>query len=157
MSKTIALIGLSGCGKSTYGLALSIKLQRPFYDIDQIIEENMGMTIKEIFQEKGELFFRNLEWETFMTYCQKPDSIISTGGGLVPTAYTKGYHKPKEVFFLYLNTPIEEIVKRLTNPEALRVRPLMQEGKDLYQQIENLNNERSIAYLSWADGILSTN
>lgn len=157
MSKTIVLIGLSGCGKSTYGLALSQKLNRPFYDIDQIIEENMGMTIKEIFQEKGESFFRTLEWETFIEHCQKPESIISTGGGLVPTAFMKGQSKPKQVFFLYLNTSVMEIAKRLSNPEALKVRPLIQSDKDLYKQIEKLYNERSEAYLSWADGILSTN
>ncbi len=157
MSKTIVLIGLSGCGKSTYGLALSEKLGRPFYDIDQIIEEELGMTIKEIFEKKGEAFFRDTEWETFMAYCEKPESVISTGGGLVPVAIKNGQNKPEQVFFLYLNTSVSEIAKRLSNPEALKVRPLMKQGGDLYKQIENLYNERSKAYLNWADGILSTN
>lgn len=156
MSKTIALIGLSGCGKSTYGLELSRKLDRPFYDIDQMIEEKIGMTVAEIFSKEGEDFFRAMEWEVFMTCCVRPDCVIATGGGLVPTAYSQGKSKPQNIFFLYLNTSIDEIERRLSNPDALGVRPLMTNGQDLRKQIEKLYNERSKAYLAWADGVLST-
>lgn len=157
MSKTIVLIGLSGCGKSTYGLALSKKLGRPFYDVDFMIEQKLGMTIKEIFKAKGEAFFRTLEWETFMECCNLPESVIATGGGLVPVAYEQGKSKPDRAFFLYLNTSTEEIERRLSDPAALGVRPLMAESVDLRSQIEKLSNERSKAYLAWADAVISTN
>lgn len=156
MSKTIVLIGLSGCGKSTYGVTLSQKLGRPLFDIDQMIEEKMGMTVKEIFNSRGESFFRALEWDTFMDCCKLPEVIIATGGGLVPLAYEQGKSKPNEVFFLYLNPSIDEIERRLSNPKALAVRPLMADSSDLRKQIEKLHNERSKAYLAWADGVLST-
>ena len=156
MSKTIALIGLSGCGKSTYGLELSRKLDRPFYDIDQLIEEKMGMSVTEIFRKEGEVFFRAMEWEMFLACCDQPNCVIATGGGLVPTAYEQGKSKPQNVFFLYLNTSIDEIERRLSNPDALGVRPLMANGQDLRKQIEKLYIERSKAYLAWADGVLST-
>lgn len=157
MSKTIALIGLSGCGKSTYGLALARKLNRPFYDIDQLIEQKLGMTVAEIFKNKGEAFFRDLEWETFMDCCSLPESVIATGGGLVPQAFGQGKNRPEKIFFLYLNTSKEEIERRLSDPKALGARPLMSDSNDLRKQIEKLYNERSAAYLAWADAVLSTN
>ena len=157
MSKTIALIGLSGCGKTTYGKVLANKLNRAFYDIDQIIETEQGMSISQIFSEKGEAYFREIEWETFMRYCKKSISIISTGGGLVPHAFQLNFQKPEHIFFLYMETPIETIAMRLSNPEALCTRPLMSKNEDLYKQIEILHNQRSQAYLAWADGRLRTN
>ncbi len=157
MSKTIALIGLSGCGKTTYGKVLAEKLNRSFYDIDQIIETEQGMSISQIFSEKGEAYFRKIEWETFKKYCQEPLSIISTGGGLVPHAVQLNFQKPEHIFFLYMDTPIQTIVNRLSDPDALNVRPLMSKNNDLYKQIERLRNERLQAYLAWADGRLSTN
>ena len=72
---------MMGVGKSTIGKILSKKLRLQFIDIDKIIEKNQKKTINEIFQTKGEVFFRNLEEKTTLKYIKKNNLIIDLGGG----------------------------------------------------------------------------
>lgn len=84
----IVLIGLMGCGKSTVGRELSRRTGLPFLDMDAVIEEQVGMSIPDIFREKGEAHFRLLE-TTLLRYIEQQvltgqgGHIISTGGGVV--------------------------------------------------------------------------
>ena len=71
MKKSLVLTGMMGVGKSTIGKILSKKLRLQFIDIDKIIEKNQKKTINEIFQTKGEVFFRNLEEKTTLKYIKK--------------------------------------------------------------------------------------
>lgn len=155
MSKSIVLIGLSGCGKTTYGKQLSEKLDWPFFDVDQIIENRENMPVSEIFRLKGESYFRALEWQVFRELIVQEPSIIATGGGLVPHAYLMHYPKPEGVFFLYLNVSTDVIYKRLQDPLALSQRPLLAKETGLKEKIEALSRERSAAYLAWADAIVT--
>lgn len=156
MSKAIALIGLSGCGKTTYAKALSEKLNRPLYDIDHLIEEKMGLSVREIFEQFGEPYFRQQEWTVFLECIQDHTAIIATGGGLVPHAVARGQDKPLNVFFVYLNPSVEEIVRRLENPINRLQRPLLDDSVDLSQKVRLLHVARSKAYLAWADEIIDT-
>ena len=61
MKKNLALTGMMGVGKSTIGRALSKKLLMRISDIDRIIEDKLKMSIQEIFDQKGESFFRAFE------------------------------------------------------------------------------------------------
>ena len=61
MKKNLALTGMMGVGKSTIGKAISKQLSMQFIDIDRIIEKKLKLTIKKIFDLKGEQFFRNFE------------------------------------------------------------------------------------------------
>ena len=61
LKKNLVLLGMMASGKSTIGALLSKKLGLKFYDIDKMIEEEMRMTIAEIFDQKSEIFFRSLE------------------------------------------------------------------------------------------------
>ena len=61
MKKNLALTGMMGVGKSTIGKSLSKRLLMSFSDIDQIIEDNLKMSIKRIFDKNGESFFRKYE------------------------------------------------------------------------------------------------
>ncbi len=81
MKKSLVLTGMMGVGKSTIGKILSKKLRLQFIDIDKIIEKNQKKTINEIFQTKGEVFFRNLEEKTTLKYIKKNNLIIALGGG----------------------------------------------------------------------------
>ena len=60
--KNIVLIGMMGSGKSTIGRMLARKLNLNFIDIDSKIEKLENLKIKDIFEKKGEIFFRNLEF-----------------------------------------------------------------------------------------------
>jgi len=57
----VALVGLPGSGKSTIGRQLARRLGRPFIDTDQLIEQRVGLSIREFFEREGEESFRDLE------------------------------------------------------------------------------------------------
>lgn len=78
----IILIGYMGAGKSTLGKHLAIKLGIPFIDSDKRIEEQEGLSIKEIFDQKGESYFRMKEVELINTLFTEKEFVLSTGGGL---------------------------------------------------------------------------
>ena len=86
--RPIILIGLMGSGKSTVGKELSRRTGLPFLDMDAVIEEQVGMSIPDIFREKGENHFRVLE-TALLRYIEQSASeaqgghIISTAGGVV--------------------------------------------------------------------------
>ena len=63
MKKNLVLTGMMGVGKSTIGQDLASKLDMQFKDIDKIIEEKLSLSITDIFEKKGEGFFRKIEEE----------------------------------------------------------------------------------------------
>jgi len=79
----IILIGFMGVGKSEVGRRLSERLGYHFLDTDALIEETEEKKISEIFDEKGEKYFRDLETEVIKTLEDYDEFVISTGGGIV--------------------------------------------------------------------------
>jgi shikimate kinase len=77
----IYLIGFMGSGKSTAGKELAAILGWSFIDLDQEVERRAGKTIREIFAQEGEDYFRILETEVLRSLDNKSDRVISTGGG----------------------------------------------------------------------------
>ena len=77
----ILLIGPPGAGKSTVGQALANKLAIDFIDTDQVIENEAGKTITDIFVVDGEPHFRALELHTLKTVLILESAVISLGGG----------------------------------------------------------------------------
>ena len=119
----IVLLGYMASGKSSIGKALAKKLNVQFIDLDSFIEENEQQSISEIFNNKGELYFRNKE-EFYLRKLFNLDGnrVISLGGG------TPCYGKNMELILnestsFYLNSSIQTIFERLKK-EALQ-RPLV--------------------------------
>ena len=77
----LILIGPPGCGKSTVGAALAQKLTIDFIDTDVAIESSYGHKISDIFVDKGEGFFRDLEFDTLGQSLMVQDCVLSLGGG----------------------------------------------------------------------------
>jgi shikimate kinase len=77
----LILIGPPGCGKSTVGAALAQKLTIDFIDTDVAIESSYGHKISDIFVDKGEEFFRDLEFDTLGQSLMVQDCVLSLGGG----------------------------------------------------------------------------
>jgi len=133
------LLGLPGSGKSHWGKIWSEKIKLPFFDLDEIIENNEGESIKDIFRTEGEEYFRNLE--TF--YLNKLINnyrafILSTGGG------TPCFNKNMELMnenglTLFLNPKIEETAKRIWKPNGGNKRPLFANCDSLEEVTEVLN------------------
>lgn len=82
-SSNIVLIGMPGSGKSTIGNLLRSRLNRKYYDTDELIKEKIGMEIKDYISLKGEESFRDIETEVIKEIYKNTGCIISTGGGVV--------------------------------------------------------------------------
>ena len=74
-------MGMMGSGKSSIGNLVSKELDIPFIDIDNLIVENVGMSISQIFEKKGEDYFRNIEEKITIKSLKKIKNVISLGGG----------------------------------------------------------------------------
>ncbi len=81
MNKNIVLLGMMGAGKSTLGKIVAKKLNLEFLDTDLNIEKKNLMTINQIFETKGESFFRNEEEKEVLQVLKKKNCVIALGGG----------------------------------------------------------------------------
>ena len=80
-NKNLVLLGMMGSGKSTIGYLLSKTLKIEFNDVDEIIEKEEGCKISEIFEKKGEAYFRKIEEKISLQLLRSNKKIISLGGG----------------------------------------------------------------------------
>ncbi len=79
--ENIVFLGMMGSGKSSIGSLVAKKLKLNFIDIDDEIENNLNITIKKIFEVKGENFFRKIEEQTTLKKLKLTSTVISLGGG----------------------------------------------------------------------------
>lgn len=98
----LILIGPPGCGKSTVGAALAKKLSIEFIDTDTQIEASYGHTISDIFVDKGEEFFRDLEFAVLAQSLEINNCVLSLGGGapIAPRAQELLKSCAAPIFFL---------------------------------------------------------
>ncbi len=140
----IYLIGMMGSGKSTVGKLLAEQMQMTFLDLDEIIETNTQKTIRDIFEQDGELYFRKLESEALVNVNQE-NSVISCGGGIILDELNRIQLKSSgKVVFLQVS--IEELSKRL---QTLVDRPLLK-GKKIDEELTSLWSDRKELYIETA-------
>lgn len=77
----IYLIGFMGAGKTTIGRELAMRMEAPFFDLDELIESAEGMTVKDIFAAQGEPYFRKRERDLLRSTKYLDRAVIATGGG----------------------------------------------------------------------------
>lgn len=113
----IVLTGMPGSGKSTIGRLIAKKLNRPFFDTDEMIVKTEKCEITDIFSSKGEEYFRFLETRAVKQASEKNGAVISTGGGAVLKKENVDYlHSNGTIFFL--NRPLQDIVPTSDRPLA---------------------------------------
>ncbi len=87
--RSVTLVGLMGCGKSSIGRRLGQRLELPFVDADDEIEKAAGKTISEIFADHGEQHFRDGERKVIARLLANGPQVLATGGGAYMDAVTR--------------------------------------------------------------------
>ncbi len=146
-----ALIGLPGCGKSTVGRQLARRLQLPFFDSDQVIEQRLGCSIREFFEHEGEEHFRDVEEAVIDELTQKPAGVVSTGGGVVLRRANRA-HLHARCKVIYLNAVPEDLFRRLRHDAH---RPLLQVADPL-NRLRELHAVRDPLYRESAHLVIET-
>tara|TARA_B100001540_G_scaffold288294_1_gene283400 strand:+ start:362 stop:874 length:513 start_codon:yes stop_codon:yes gene_type:complete len=139
-SKNIVFLGMMGSGKTSIGFLISKKLNLKFFDIDNHIENNLGMKISKIFKDKGEKFFREYEEKITLNILKKNNIVISLGGGAFLNKNIRN-EILKNHFSFWLKLESDILIKRIKNSTK---RPLAYNISDI--ELKNMIKERSKIY-----------
>ncbi|ADU50342.1 3-dehydroquinate synthase [Thermaerobacter marianensis DSM 12885] len=119
----IVLVGLMGAGKTTVGRALAARLGWAFLDLDDLIEQEAGQTVADLFAREGEAGFRTREEQALATALTLERVVLATGGGAVLSARNR-QRLAAEPWVFWLEAPPDELARRLAGPGAA-ARPLL--------------------------------
>ena len=140
-SKNIVFLGMMGSGKTSIGFLVSKKLKLDFYDVDNYIEKKLDMKISEIFQTKGEIFFRKEEEKEVLKSLKKQNCVIALGGGAFVNSKIRD-NILKNTISVWLDVDINILEKRVKWNEN---RPLLKK-KNNYEMIKKIYQERKKIY-----------
>lgn len=141
MAPRIVLIGPMGSGKSTVGIVLAEKFSSPFRDTDQMIVDQTGREISDIFIESGEDEFRTLEKIILRTALLEDETLLSLGGGACLSLDAQSALRASGAFIVYLKISLAQVSSRVGFNQG---RPLLMGNPRA--QWQNLMNERAPIY-----------
>ena len=141
MKKNVVLTGMMGVGKSTVGKNLAERLNYKFVDIDRLIEKIEGCSIKIIFKQKSEIYFRKLEKQVTLRELEKENIVLALGGGAFLDKSVRQEIQKKSISF-WLDTNLDILIKRLKKTNK---RPLLYQ-KNLSQTVKKIYLDRKKTY-----------
>ncbi|GIV98421.1 MAG: hypothetical protein KatS3mg057_3078 [Herpetosiphonaceae bacterium] len=147
----IALIGLSGTGKTSAGRLLAQQLGRPFVDTDVLVEQAAGRSIAEIFSSDGEEAFRDLEAAALTRAIAGEPAVIATGGGIVLREDNRRLLRDS-CWTVWLKAALEYLARRVESDTSER--PLLRGGAAA--RLAALLAEREPLYAAIADWSIAT-
>lgn len=139
------MIGFMGSGKSTVGSKLSSETGLPFIDLDKYIQTKEGRTIDDIFNEKGEDYFRETERRLLKEIIKKDNIILSCGGG-TPCFFNNMSLMNENGITIYLRMPVAALHSRLLNSKYDRPLVKKMNGDELRNYISVTLEEREKYY-----------
>lgn len=122
--RSIVLVGLMGCGKSSVGKRLAAKLGLPFIDADEEIEKVAAKTISEIFADQGEVFFRDRERKVISRLLANGPQVLATGGGAYMQTDTRQSIREMGIS-IWLKAELSVLMRRVGKRDT---RPLLKTG-----------------------------
>ncbi len=141
LTRTIALVGLMGVGKSTVGRRLAQRLGLPFEDGDEAIEAAARMSVSDIFAQLGEAEFRAGEARVMRRLLEGPRIVLATGGGAVLNPDTRALLKDRATT-VWLKADLKVVAQRVQRRDT---RPLLR-GKDPLQALSAMAEVRYPVY-----------
>ncbi|TKC59928.1 shikimate kinase [Pedobacter hiemivivus] len=141
----IFLVGFMGCGKSTMGKKLAVKLGYEFIDLDHQIEKSLDTTIADYFSIHGEAAFRKLESETLKNFDYPANAVVATGGG-APCFFDNMEWMNANGLSIYIEMSAAALAKRLEGGKEKR--PLLRDLNEaqMIEFIESKLLERDVFY-----------
>ena len=141
MKKNLVLLGMMAVGKSTLGKIVAKKLRLQFIDTDKNIENHNLMKIKDIFEQKGEDFFRKEEEKEVLKSLKKQNCVIALGGGAFVNSKIRDSIL-KNAISVWLDIDIKTLEKRV---KLNKKRPLLKNNNN-YEMIKKIYQERKKIY-----------
>lgn len=151
----IALVGLSGTGKSTLARLLGAQPGWSWVDTDRLIVERTGRSIPDLFAQEGEPYFRTVETAVLQALLDQTHAnnlIIATGGGIVLAEHNRHLLRT-HTYTVWLDAPTSLLLTRLQ--EHHEQRPLLN-AADPTARLETLRAARSLLYREVADQVVHT-
>ena len=134
-------------GKTTIGNLVSKKTNFKAIDLDDLIEKKLKMSISDVFSQKGELYFRKVESDTFKEVLELNENlIISTGGGTPCYANSHLLLKGKNIKSFYLKASVDVIVERLKAEKKRRPIVSNRSDEEMQEFVAKHLFERSYFY-----------
>ena len=138
--ENLVFLGMMGSGKSSIGSLIAKKLQLNFIDIDNVIENELGLSVKKIFETKGENYFRKFEEKTTLKKLKSSSTVISLGGGAFSNKEIRKEVIKNHISF-WLNWSHDILLNRIKNSKK---RPLAFNSSE--NEIIDLIKKRSNIY-----------
>jgi len=154
-NRSLVMVGLMGCGKTSVGRRLSVRLGLPFVDADEEIEAAAGKTISEIFADHGEAHFREGERKVIARLLKNGPQVLATGGGAFMNPETRENIKRAGIS-IWLKADLPVLMRRVmrrdnrpllktADPEA-RMRELMIERYPIYAEADLVAYSRDVPH-----------
>ena len=141
MKKSLVLTGMMGVGKSTIGRLIAKRLKVKFIDVDKVIERRERKSIKRIFDDNGETYFRKLEEKITLKILKNRIAIIALGGG----AFMNNNIREKVLTSctsIWLKVNLDKLIKRYKKNDR---RPLLARKK-LDSEVKKIYRSRKKTY-----------
>ncbi|GGB38550.1 shikimate kinase [Roseibium aquae] len=163
--RSIVLVGIMGCGKSTVGRRLAQRLHLDFVDADSEIERAANMTVAEIFAEHGESYFRSGEERVIARLLKEGPQVLATGGGAFMSEATRS-EIAQEGLSIWLKADLDVVMSRVrrratrpllqnSDPEGT-MRALMDKREPVYALADLTVHSRDVPHDSVVDEIIET-
>jgi shikimate kinase len=162
--RSIVLVGMMGAGKSSIGRRLAARLELAFVDADSEIEQAAGMSISEIFDSKGEPYFRAGEARVIARLLESGPQVLATGGGAFMNADTRALIRERGVS-VWLKAEPDLLMRRIkrrndrpllqTDDPAARLQQLIEERYPVYAEADLTVLSRDVAHELIVEEIVS--
>jgi len=145
--KKVILIGYMAVGKTTIAQLLSEKTGLKFVDLDKLIEKKTNLSVSELFNLKGEIYFRKIEHEIFKEIIEEENSlIISTGGGTPCYAGNHLFLNGENITSIYLKASLAVVIDRLKSDKTTRPLVANKSDEEMNEFVAKHLFERSYFY-----------